>query len=129
VIRSENLDFRCPLMRMDYHGAVDLSGQVDARVEAQLLRDAWVVGPLISTVFWPVTKLFEYKVTGTIAQPKTEPLYFIPKIVLLPFHPVRTLKELLPAENAPPVKPPAAVTPPAALPSGSAPAAAPQNPR
>jgi hypothetical protein len=129
VVRSENLDFRCPLMRMDYHGAVDLSGQVDARVEAQLLRDAWVVGPLISTVFWPVTKLFEYKVTGTIAQPKTEPLYFIPKIVLLPFHPIRTLKELLPAENAPPAKPPAAGTPPAALPSGSAPAATPQNPR
>jgi len=125
VVRSDNLDIRCPLMRMDYHGAVDLQGQVNARVEAQLLRDAWVIGPLISTVFWPVTKLFEYKVTGSIGKPKTEPLYFIPKIVLLPFHPIRTLRELLPAENAP--APPAATTP---IPgAGSAPTAPPENPR
>jgi hypothetical protein len=105
IVRSDNLDLRCPMMRMGYHGVVDLQGQVNARVEAQLLRDAWVVGPLISTVFWPVTKLFEYKVTGSLGQPKTEPLYFIPKIVLLPFHPIRTLKELLPDES--PAPPPA----------------------
>ena len=118
VVRSDNLDVRCPLMRMDYHGAVDLEGQVNARVEAQLLRDAWVVGSLISTVFWPVTKLFEYKVTGTLGQPKTEPLYFVPKIVLLPFHPIRTLKELLPDENPPPSSTPP-ISPPATAPSQS----------
>jgi hypothetical protein len=98
VIRSEDLEFRSTMMRLDYHGTADLQGQVDARVEAELLRDAWVVGPLISTVFWPVTKLFEYRVSGTLNEPKTEPLYFIPKIVLLPFHPFRTLKEMLPDE-------------------------------
>jgi hypothetical protein len=118
VVRSDNLDVRCPLMRMDYHGAVDLEGQVNARVEAQLLRDAWVVGSLISTVFWPVTKLFEYKVTGTLGQPKTEPLYFVPKIVLLPFHPIRTLKELLPDENPPPSSTPP-TSPPATAPAQS----------
>jgi hypothetical protein len=55
-----------------------------------------------------VTKLFEYKMTGTLDQPKAEPLYVLPKILLLPFHPFRTLKELLteeeknPAEKPPP---------------------------
>jgi hypothetical protein len=59
-----------------------------------------------------VTKLFEYKVTGTLGQPKIEPVYFVPKLVLMPFHPIRTIKELFPEEsppaktNAPAVKPP-----------------------
>jgi hypothetical protein len=65
-------------------------------------------GPLVSTVFWPVTKLFEYKVTGSLNQPKPEPLYLLPRIVLMPLHPWRTLKGLRPEEppltrtNAPP---------------------------
>jgi len=99
VIHSDDLEFRTSGARLLYRGAVDFHGQVNARVEAELLRDVWVVGPLISTVFWPVAKLFEYKVTGSLSQPKTEPLYFIPKIMLLPFHPLRTLKELFPEQS------------------------------
>ena len=111
VIFSDDLEFRTSGTRLLYRGSVDFRGQVNARVEAELLRDVWVVGPLISTVFWPVAKLFEYKVTGSLSQPKTEPLYFIPKIMLLPFHPLRTLKELFPeapsstTTNAPPPPP------------------------
>jgi hypothetical protein len=65
-------------------------------------------GPLVSIAFWPVTKLFEYKVTGSLDEPKTEPLYLLPKLVLIPLHPWRTLKGLLPEEpglthtNSPP---------------------------
>lgn len=111
VVHSEDLEIRSPALRLNYRGIVDLRGKVDARVEAELLRDTWMVGSLISTVFWPVTKLFEYKVTGSLSQPKSEPLFFVPKIVLMPFHPLRTLKELLP-EESPPVSPaPRPVTP------------------
>jgi len=39
-------------MRLEYRGTVDLEGQVNARVEAQLLRDVWGVGPIISSLFW-----------------------------------------------------------------------------
>ena len=70
-----------------------------ARVEAELLRDVWLVGPLVSTVLWPVTKMFEYKVSGTLSQPKLEPVYLIPKLMLMPFHPLRTLKSLLPQDS------------------------------
>ena len=49
----------------------------------------------------PVTKLFEYKVTGSLAQPKTEPVYLIPKLVMMPFHPFRSLKELLQEDSGP----------------------------
>jgi hypothetical protein len=67
-----------------------LKQNVHARVTAQLLRNTWVVGPLVSTVLWPVSKLFEYKITGTLKNPKSEPVY-VPKLLLLPLHPIRTL--------------------------------------
>ena len=99
-------------MRMQFQGTADLNRRVDARVEAELLRDLPAIGFVISKVFWPVTKLFEYKVTGTLLEPKAEPLFVIPKILLMPFHPLKTLKALLleeqkgPEETKPP--PPAA---------------------
>jgi hypothetical protein len=109
IIHSDNLEIRSPTVRMQYRGNIDFDGRLNARVEAELLRDMWLVGPVVSTVFWPVTKLFEYKVTGPLGQPKLDPVYFVPKIVQVPFHPFRTLKEMMPedssrsATNGPPV--------------------------
>ncbi|HLZ54217.1 MAG TPA: AsmA-like C-terminal region-containing protein [Verrucomicrobiae bacterium] len=94
VIFSDNLEIRSMMMRLQYAGTVDLRSHVDARVTAQLLRDTWVVGPLLSTALWPVSKLFEYKITGTLQQPQSEPVY-IPKVLLLPLHPIRSLEEML----------------------------------
>jgi hypothetical protein len=111
VIHSDDLDIRTTGMRILYRGNVDLEGHVNARAEGRPLRDVPIVGPLINTLLWPVTKLFEYKITGTLNDPKTEPLLFVPKVVLFPFHPVRAFKDLIPEEtstrtNSPPVKSP-----------------------
>jgi hypothetical protein len=94
VVRTSDMEIRSTGMRLQYHGTVNLEGQLNARVDAELLRDMWLVGPLVSTVFWPVTKLFEYKVSGTLSEPRTEPVFMVPKILLMPFHPLRTLKGL-----------------------------------
>jgi hypothetical protein len=100
VIRSDDMDIRSTGMRLAYRGTLDFDGQVRARVEAGLLRDMWLVGPVVSTVLWPVTKLFEYKVSGSLGDPKADPVYLVPKVMLLPFqmpfHPLRTLRGLLP---------------------------------
>src|SRR5690348_10895965 len=88
-------------MRLLYHGTVDVEGNLNARVEAELLRDVWLVGPLVSTIFWPVTKLFEYKVTGTLSQPKSEPVFIVPRLMMLPFLPFRALKGLVPEQQNP----------------------------
>jgi AsmA-like protein len=105
VFFSDTLEIRSTMMRLQYTGAVDLKQNVNARVTAQLLRDTWSVGPLISTVLWPVSKLFEYKITGTLKNPKSSPVYVIPELLLMPLHPIRFLEEILPAGNAdaPPV--------------------------
>ena len=96
VVRTDNLEIRSPALRLLYRGSVDLEGQLNARVEAELLRDVWGLGPVISTVFWPVTKMLEYKVTGSLGQPRSEPVFFLPRIVLMPF---RSLKETVPQDS------------------------------
>ena len=105
VIYSDSLEIRSAMMRLEYVGTVDLRQNVNARVTARLLRNTWMIGPVVSTVLWPVSKLFEYRVTGTLKNPKSEPVY-VPKLLLLPLHPIRTLEEILPAGNpeAPPEK-------------------------
>jgi hypothetical protein len=107
VIYTDSFEMRSTMMRLDYTGTVDLKQNVHARVIAQLLRDTWVVGPVVSTVLWPVSKLFEYKITGTLKNPRSEPVYVVPKLLLIPLHPFRSLEEMFPGgagTNAPPEK-------------------------
>ena len=74
IIRSEDMDIRSTGMRLQYRGTLDFDGKINARVEAGILRDMPLFGQVFSTVLWPVTKLFEYKVTGTLGAPKAEPV-------------------------------------------------------
>jgi hypothetical protein len=110
VIFSDDLQIKSAVMRLRYWGRVDLTGRVDAHAEADLLRDAWMVGRFLSLALWPVSKLFEYQITGTVNEPKSEPVFLVPKLMLLPFHPIRTLKTLEPGPpagsqtNAPPAQ-------------------------
>jgi hypothetical protein len=112
LISSDDLVIQSSILRMQYRGDVDFKGRVDARVEAELLRNTWVLGRALSVALWPVSKLFEYHITGTLNDPKSEPVLFVPKLILLPFHPFRTLKDLAPEQpdfsqtNAPPSAPP-----------------------
>ena len=104
VIRSDDLEMRAPTMRLQYRGTANFEGQIKARVTAEPLRDTPILGPIMNVALWPVAKLFEYKITGTLAEPKLAPVY-IPKILLLPLNPVRTLEELF-APTPPAIKPP-----------------------
>src|SRR6185503_4430437 len=106
VIFSDDLEMRAPALRLLYEGTVAFDGRVNARVDAELLRDAWLIGRVVSLVFWPVTKMMEYKITGTLSDPRSEPVYLPTKLLLVPLHPFRTLEELFsepPKTNAPPV--------------------------
>ena len=114
VIHSEDLELRARTLRLQYRGTVDFNYRLNARVEAIILRDVPVFGPALKTIFKPFTKLFEFKVTGTLSQPRKEQAFLISKFILmpfeLPFHPFRTLRDLFPEDmtssrtNAPPVE-------------------------
>ena len=73
---------------------MDFAGGVNANIEAELFRDTFLIGPLLSLLTTPVTKVFEYRVTGSLANPKSEPR-FIPKFLLLPLRPFQTIREFL----------------------------------
>src|SRR6185436_1210016 len=98
IIYSTDLQIHASGMRLLYDGTVNFDSQVNGRMEAQLFRDTPALGGIVSKVLWPVTKLFEYRVGGTLAKPTAQPL-FIPKIFLMPFHPLRTLRELMGGED------------------------------
>jgi hypothetical protein len=100
VIFSDSLYVRSAMMRLQYEGTVDFYSRVNARVEAELLRDTPLIGRVISLVFKPLTKLLEYKVTGTLSQPKPEPVYFIPRLLLMPLHLFRGREGPLPGESS-----------------------------
>ena len=107
IIFSDSLEIRSLTMRLQYIGTVDLQENVNAKVTAQLLRNTWGVGPLMSAVLWPVSKIFECQVTGTLGEPKAKPVLLLPRILMVPLHPIRSMEEMFaaPATNNPVAKP------------------------
>jgi hypothetical protein len=91
VIYSSLLEMHTATMRLQYSGTVDLQQNVNARVTAQLLRNVTLFGPLVSTVLWPVSKIFECQVTGQLQDPKVTPLW-LPAPVSDMLHPVRSIE-------------------------------------
>jgi len=98
VVHTKDMEVRAPAFRLRYDGSVDFDGNLDAKVEAQFFRDAWIFGRAMSAALWPLAKVFESKVSGNLAAPKSE-LAHIPKIILFPLRPIQTIKELLPKDK------------------------------
>lgn len=103
VIYTKDLEIHSPPARLHYDGTVDFAGGVNANVEAEMFRDTFLVGPLLSFLTSPMTKVFEYKVTGSLANPKSEPR-FIPKFLMLPLRPFQTIREFLTPDKPEPEK-------------------------
>ena len=93
VIRTRDTQIQAQSLRIYYDGTVDFDGRVDATVQASFFRNTWLVGRLLSFALSPVAKILEYKVTGTLSEPKLDPLY-IPSFIMAPLRPVRTFKEI-----------------------------------
>ncbi len=105
VAWTDDLELRAAAMRLNYRGSVDFQQRVNARVDAVLLRDTPLLGPLLSFALSPFTRLFEFEITGTLQDPVQKAAYipgFLMKI-LTPFH---TLKQLLPEPEKKPAPEP-----------------------
>jgi len=97
-VETQDFEMRSIAMRLRYRGTVSYEGQLNATMEAALFRDAPLIGRLLSLAFMPVTKLLEYRVEGTLADPKPEPRY-VPKILMNLLRPISFLKGLLPKSD------------------------------
>jgi hypothetical protein len=106
VIYSDTMEMHTPTMQLRYVGTVDLEQNVNALVMAHLLRNTPLLGPLISTIFTPVSKFFECRVTGQLSDPKVTPVYLPSRLLLAPLHPIRSVQEMfVPTTNAPALPP------------------------
>ncbi|MGV3774730.1 MAG: AsmA-like C-terminal region-containing protein, partial [Verrucomicrobiales bacterium] len=103
VITTQDMEMRAPAFRLKYNGWVDFDGDVDANVQAQLFRDATLIGRPLSMVLWPVSKVFEGKVTGKLDNPKRTLRYF--DFILSPLRSILGGKDAMPEPEKAPVKP------------------------
>jgi len=97
VISSDSLKIDSTTARLLYSGTADLRGQVDATVTAEVLHNTPGIGKLIAWVLSPFSELFTYKVTGTLKDPKTFPMY-VPKELM---HPIKSIEGKEPAPTKP----------------------------
>lgn len=86
VLHTSDLTIQEPSARLRYQGKIDFQGNLDAKVEAELLRDIPMIGQALSVALWPVSKLFVYKVSGNLRAPAVEPRYMFPKLLMNLIH-------------------------------------------
>jgi len=101
---TDNLEIRSTDFRLLYRGTLNTEKELDARVEANVLRDFPIFGRMFSWAFSPLSRLFEYKIGGTLDAPTHQPLY-IPRALTLILEPFRK-------KSPPPTGPSAAPAPP-----------------
>lgn len=94
VIHTRDLVISCPPATLNYRGTLDFDQRVNAKVEAQVLTEVAGMGPLLGLVLRPVSKLFEFKATGTLSDVHAAPLY-VPRFLFLPLQPLKFLRNLL----------------------------------
>ncbi|MHB1308603.1 MAG: hypothetical protein ACYC23_16100 [Limisphaerales bacterium] len=99
VIKTEDLKIQASPLFLSCRGTVDFDANVNAEVEAEILRGAPLIGPLLSIALAPVSKVLTYRVTNRLGDPRVEPLY-VPGFLKSVFGLSR-----LPADATPPTEP------------------------
>ncbi len=102
LVRTSDLEFRSPSMRLGMGGTVDFETRLAAVLHAEPLRDLPLLGAVFNLAISPFTKLMEYDVRGTLGRPVTE-LRYVPDFLLIPLRPIQTIKGLFTPD---PVRPP-----------------------
>jgi hypothetical protein len=105
AISSDDLEFLCQGFRLNLRGTVDKNRQINARLEAILSKDTPVFGSFLSMAFTPLSKMFEYHISGPLRDPVLEPLY-VPKFILFLLHPFHSLKSIATPESPSDIIPP-----------------------
>ncbi|HEY1174140.1 MAG TPA: hypothetical protein VGH19_22435 [Verrucomicrobiae bacterium] len=121
VIYTQDLELKTPTIRMAYKGSIDFDANVDAKVEGALFRDSPLVIKVFGYLTTPFTKLYEYKVTGTLSEPKLDTVHFVPKVVKGLLFPLRIFKIFSGGDRKKNDEPKPAVTPESAPPAPSTP--------
>ncbi len=91
ALTTDDLHIRAAGFRLLYRGTID-ADQIDALVEARVLRDTPVIGRFLSFALSPLSKMFECRIVGPVRAPVVKPV-FVSGLL----HPLQTLKNLIPS--------------------------------
>jgi hypothetical protein len=80
VLHTRDLRIEARPLRLAGRGNVDFDANVNMDFEAEILPGIPLVGPLFNLAILPVSKAFTYRVTGTLGNPRVQPLY-VPKFL------------------------------------------------
>jgi hypothetical protein len=99
VLHSKDVQIEARPLRLTCRGSVDFEANVNMDVEAQVLPGIPLIGPIFNLAITPVSKALTYRVSGTLGDPRVQPLY-VPKFLSTLLNLGRT-----PTETTPPPKP------------------------
>ena len=102
-VLTRDLRLRAPSMSLAFTGSVGFARDLDMVVQGSLFRSVPFFGPVASLALSPFEKLFEYKVTGSLEKPHTEPAH-IPSLLMIPLNPIGTIRDLIPESRKPEVE-------------------------
>lgn len=100
AVHTRDLQMKSPTMSLGYSGSVTFDRKIDMVVQGSMFRRVPLLGSVVSIALSPLEKLFEYRLTGTLDEPVTGPAH-VPTLLLFPFRPFGTLRDLLPDEHRP----------------------------
>jgi hypothetical protein len=103
VFHSKDLLLDSALLQLKARGTVSMEHRVDTLIQARPLQSVGVIGPLLNSILWPVTKALEFRVTGTLQKPSVEPEYVPGKLILAPLRPFETLKSIFGVKKEEPI--------------------------
>jgi hypothetical protein len=83
AIHSDDIRLEGDIISMRAEGSLEFDGRANMRVEIQLLRTG-PIATLLRLLTLPITKLFEFRMTGTLLDPKWRPVN-LPKELFLIF--------------------------------------------
>lgn len=74
VIHTKDFQVRATPLRLLCRGSVDMAGNVNGEVEAEILRDVPLFGPLVSFALSPVSKALIFRIGNKLNNPRIEPI-------------------------------------------------------
>ena len=89
LIYTDDLIIHSPPARLYYDGTIDFDANINARVAARAFRDKFIVNKIFDAVTAPISTILQHRVYGTLANPKTEPVNALPKLLLSPLKPLQ----------------------------------------
>ncbi len=91
VIHTDDLEIVAQPVRLAYRGTLDFNWNIRARVEAEIIPGAPLIGPLLNILFAPVSKALVLRISGTLGAPQLEPL-LVPRFLQPILRPVQTIR-------------------------------------